>query len=54
MKKSENNSDLTESVKNEDSQPESRDKTVETEPTASPNDHDTQGSDHPESSRRKV
>ena len=48
MKKSKNDNDLTKSVNNEDNQTDSLDKTVETEPTASPNDPDTQGSDHPE------
>ena len=35
-------------IDNEDNQTDSPDKTVETEPTASPNDPDTKGSDHPE------
>ncbi len=48
MKKTKIDNDLTESINNEDNQLASPDQTVETEPTASPNDPDTQGSDHPE------
>jgi len=48
MKKSKIDSDLKESIDNEDNQTGSPDQTVETDPTASPNDPDTQKSDHPE------
>jgi hypothetical protein len=48
MKNNNNDNDLTKSVNNEDNQTDSLDKMAETEPTASPNDPDTQGSDHPE------
>jgi len=48
MKKSKIDNDLTEAINNDDNQTDSPDETVETEPTASPNDPDTQGSDHPE------
>ena len=48
MKKSKIDNDLTESINNDDNQTDSPDETVETEPTASPNDPDTQGADHPE------
>jgi hypothetical protein len=48
MKKSKIDTSLTESINNKDNQSASPDQTVETESTASPNDSDTQKSDHPE------
>jgi len=48
MKKSKIDNDLTEAINNDDNQSDSPEKTVETEPTASPNEPDTQEADHPE------
>jgi len=48
MKKNKIDNDLTESINNEDNQLASPDQTAETKPTASPNDPDTQKSDHTE------
>jgi hypothetical protein len=48
MKKSKIDNDSTESINNEDNQSDSPDQRVEAEPTASPNDPDTQESEHPE------
>jgi hypothetical protein len=48
MKNNNNDNDLTKSVNNEDNQMDSLDKMAETEPAASPNDPETQESDHPE------